>query len=546
MMTGFYNGVAGIKTATFGTDVVANNISNVNTVGFKSSTPEFKTIFAQTLNAASQNPVISQQGVGSTAQTTALNMRGGSYQHTDGVFDMAIMGDGFFGIAAPNGQTLFTRDGSFYRDVAGDIVNNSGFYLLGTAAVLTPITLSQTATQQLGAAAATLPAYTVQTGTNITLAPNGVNAQTKINLPDVLYIPPEATTNVSVQANLDSSIVEELVKVDLDTQNWIITPELGGSLNITGNLADTPQIQNPNKRDESVEVTITDANGASIIVSALSGEDGQINLSGVDASKLDLDAGDLTISAVATIKQQVPNEHHFSTDIFSPNGGKNLLKLDFYKTVPQAVDSTQWSAKATITNGDGDVISEADGEVLFNDKGALVQNTLAGLSNDGVPLAVDLGTIFDPAVPNSGYDGIKSISGSKLDLGIKKDGAPEGLLKSYAMSDNGEVLAVFDNGKQASMGKIALYHFQNDQGLAKVGETAFSATANSGAPIFFLDNDGNVIYGARLQSQILEMSNVDLGVAMTDLITLQKAFDSSSKSITTGDEMIKTAINMKR
>ena len=87
---------------------------------------------------------------------------------------------------------------------------------------------------------------------------------------------------------------------------------------------------------------------------------------------------------------------------------------------------------------------------------------------------------------------------------------------------------------------------EKNQGLSKASENTYQATANSGDPIFYTNADGEVIYGAVIRNHMLEMSNVDLGVSLTDMIVMQKMFDASSKSITTADEMIKNAINLKR
>ena len=107
-------------------------------------------------------------------------------------------------------------------------------------------------------------------------------------------------------------------------------------------------------------------------------------------------------------------------------------------------------------------------------------------------------------------------------------------------------VAEFSNGKSALVAKIAVYHFQNDQGLNKIGESLFRYSSNSGKPIFYTDKNGNAIQGTRILANKLETSNVVFATALTELIVMQKGFDASSKSITTSDQMIQNAINMKR
>jgi flagellar hook protein len=94
--------------------------------------------------------------------------------------------------------------------------------------------------------------------------------------------------------------------------------------------------------------------------------------------------------------------------------------------------------------------------------------------------------------------------------------------------------------------KVALYHFINDQGVAKVGDNLYEATANSGEPFFYKNKAGETVYGAQILANKLEMSNVDLGQALSEVIVTQKAYEASAKSITTSDEMIQTAIQMKK
>ncbi|MEH1009787.1 flagellar hook-basal body complex protein [Campylobacter concisus] len=130
MMRGFYNGVSGIKTQSFGMDVWSNNISNINNVGFKASIPEFKILINQNLVSAGSGPTSDQVGLGATKQTTALDMSNGSFQSTDNNFDLAIGGDGFFGVVDKTGKNYYTRTGTFDIDAAGNLVDTREIYSL--------------------------------------------------------------------------------------------------------------------------------------------------------------------------------------------------------------------------------------------------------------------------------------------------------------------------------------------------------------------------------------------------------------------------------
>ena len=544
MMTALYNGVNGVKTAEFGHNTIGNDIANINLVGYKSSSVEFKSLFYTALNGASKSPVNSQIGLGSTKMATSLNFTQGNLQPTDKVFDMAIDGDGFFGLVGADGEQYFTRNGDFALDVNRDMVSRNGMYLLGTTANLSSTTLGQSALNKLGVVDGNVEAYTLLVGENVEL--NSVNTQTKINLPEVLYIPATPTTKVSYAGFLNSTIDTEHQEVALNTQNLETQIDKdNNTIIIAGNLHQTPEIHYPNSVSKDVKITITDQNGKSVEATGQTLENGAF-VFGVDnaIAGLNLD-GELTYDAIAVVPQQIATPQRYTTDIWAPNGDKNILQLEFTKQVPQG-ENIAFDALVSVLSPDGEMISVTQGELRYNERGALISNTLGAINNGGANLELNLGTPYDPNIPNSGFDGLRPAEQSNPELSVAKNGKSEGLLHEYTMSDSGDILAVFDNGDIATVAKVALYHFQNNQGLSKASENTYQATANSGDPIFYTNADGEVIYGAVIRNHMLEMSNVDLGVSLTDMVVMQKMYEASAKSITTADEMIKNAINLKR
>lgn len=543
-MTALYNGVNGVKTAEFGHNTIGNDIANINLVGYKSSSVEFKSLFYTALNGASKSPVNSQIGLGSTKMATSLNFTQGNLQPTDKVFDMAIDGDGFFGLIGADGEQYFTRNGDFALDVNRDMVSRNGMYLLGTTANLSSTTLGQSALNKLGVVDGNVEAYTLPVGENVEL--NSVNTQTKINLPEVLYIPATPTTKVSYAGFLNSTIDTEHQEVALNTQNLETQIDKdNNTIIIAGNLHQTPEIHYPNSVSKDVKITITDQNGKSVEATGQTLENGAFAF-GIDnaVAGLNLD-GELTYDAIAVVPQQIATPQRYTTDIWAPNGDKNILQLEFTKQVPQG-ENIAFDALASVLSPDGEMISVTQGELRYNERGALISNTLGAINNGGANLELNLGTPYDPNIPNSGFDGLRPAEQSNPELSVAKNGKSEGLLHEYTMSDSGDILAVFDNGDIATVAKVALYHFQNNQGLSKASENTYQATANSGDPIFYTNADGEVIYGAVIRNHMLEMSNVDLGVSLTDMVVMQKMYEASAKSITTADEMIKNAINLKR
>jgi flagellar basal-body rod protein FlgG len=132
-------------------DTISNNLANVNTVGYKKETVEFRSLLYQKLqtettdNNGDPKPVIGQ--VGSGVRTGAITSRftQGNLTQTDEPFDLAIEGEGFFAVKTPNGETAYTRNGSLLFAIASDglaLTNSEGYPLLDTTG--TPIVLSGT------------------------------------------------------------------------------------------------------------------------------------------------------------------------------------------------------------------------------------------------------------------------------------------------------------------------------------------------------------------------------------------------------------------
>ncbi len=224
------------------------------------------------------------------------------------------------------------------------------------------------------------------------------------------------------------------------------------------------------------------------------------------------------------------------TGIVDAQGNKNNLQLEFTKSATQTPPGTQWDVVATTKSSDElTTYDTKTGTVNFGEYGDLLSTTLTAIDNNGTNVTIDLG---------SGYGGVVTTNGIYKSGSSITDGTVGGNLEGYSINKNGEVLATFTNGLQSSVGKIAVYHFQNDQGLDRVTGTKFSQSSNSGNAMFFKDANGNDTIGASIMNYKLEGSNVQMSTALTDLIIHQKAYDASSKCVTTADQMIQKALNM--
>ncbi|MDR2152785.1 MAG: flagellar hook-basal body complex protein [Helicobacteraceae bacterium] len=139
---------------------------------------------------------------------------------------------------------------------------------------------------------------------------------------------------------------------------------------------------------------------------------------------------------------------------------------------------------------------------------------------------------------------LQSNNGFAQSASLSADGVIEGNLERYAIDERGNIIAVFDNGKQSAIAQIAVYHFANDQGLMRIGSNQFMQSANSGEPFFYVDSNGAQL--PLVTANTLESSNVQAATALSDLIIYQRSYEGAAKAITTNDQLIQNAINLKR
>ena len=486
MNRSFYNGISGIKTHQFGIDTWADNIANQNMFGFKENLPEFENLFSQTMAVTTYNPSVNDMGLGSDVQRTSLDLSTGELIDSDRNFDTAIDGHGWYGFIG-NKQTYYTKLGSFHRDVDGNLVNDNGEYLLGTSNDSVKLAkLSDEKLQSFGQAYTKKglenpKIYTVDLDEDTPLA--NVKSQGKIKLPDLLYIPAKPTKHLTFGANLNNEVESQ------------IDPTTGNEV--------------------------------------------------------------------------AKSSDHFTTSLINADGNKNILDMTFTKLFPELKVGSKWSSEFKILKDVGkkddsvqydptkyityptddtlyEIVDNKTGSLKFDGAGALIEANIPVLDNEGTKVTLSLGTPLNPKIPNSGYDGVTAVKGLSSETKvISNDGKDEGLLHDYKIHPDGNIVATFTNGDSASVGKIAIYHFRNEQGLQKINANMFIQSNNSGKA-FFYSNDGKYINGDRILTKKIENSNVQTSVAMSELIIMQKAFDANAKSITTSDQMIQRAINMKR
>jgi flagellar basal-body rod protein FlgG len=149
MLRALYSSAAGMDSQQLNLDVIANNLANVNTTGFKRAKIEFQDLLYQTsrpagaeLGAGNQVPTGFQIGHGSRPVATARIFTNGELTRTGERLDVAIQGDGFFEVQMPDGSRAYTRDGALKMDANGRITTNEGLPLLSGFQPIPPGTTS--------------------------------------------------------------------------------------------------------------------------------------------------------------------------------------------------------------------------------------------------------------------------------------------------------------------------------------------------------------------------------------------------------------------
>lgn len=568
MMRSLYSGVAGLKTHQIRMDVIGNNIANVNTTAYKSSSMTFSELMSQTTQKASGANATT--GVGGTnakqiglgvkagAINTAITTQG-SAQSTGNPFDIMITGDNFF-VVSNGSENFFTRDGSFYVDGAGNLaMTSTGYNVMGWGVDKTTGNIKQD----------TVTALRIMSSANMTY-------------------PPEATTKANISGILDQND-KDVTSANGKTVNLNFFDARGYSYTAKFTFK---QSGGDKTNEYSLELNkILDSTGKEIDISGITF--GEQNLEQTLSSKLSLntdsykwDDATKTLQTTAT-----PPETVAELDKIFKNGAlitdkdkaeevqKNLdaiakaygyegstdefLKL--YTTGKAGQVTVQTMLENMSKNMTGaDILPKAKNEeltmtgrkfdgakVVFDkDSGKLqsINNSTTNLSTT-LNFPATMGNFSNITIDLSectNYDnkGTSTVGATSGDLDGLGTGRRLGDMIGVSIQKDGMIYASYDNGMTKLLGQIATAAFANASGLEKEGDNLYSATLNSGE----FDGIGVDITagGGYMSTGQLEMSNVDLSSEFTEMITTQRGFQANSRIITVSDTLLEELTNLKR
>ncbi len=594
MMRSLFSGVSGLKTHQTRMDVIGNNIANVNTTAYKSSSMTFSALMSQTTKQASGPNALTgvggtnarQIGLGVKAGAINTNITGqGSAQSTGNPFDIMITGEAFF--VVNNGvSNYFTRDGSFYVDGAGNLaMTSTGYNVMGWQVDPDTQNIKKdtvTALRIMDQANMTYPPEATSQATiggvidsndKDVSSPNGKSIN--LSFYDALgyqytakFVVKQSDNPHKFSLELDRIIdstgkdirdlegntldVKELVKfsdalrgIDKTTKLGMDTTAYkwnGQVLETTDTpavpLADLAQMFEANGELKALdtELTINDKDGNPITV-------GQAldNIAMVHGYE-----GSTDEFLKLGMKVETPNATTGGNDVTYVSM-KTLLFNSTSNTDPQfpKLDATNSSVEMTAYVFDGVVVSyNPDTGVFDGLNGAGATNSTFNLNLSA--LGGNFSNITVDMSQSSNYDkkGTSTLAATSGDKGGVGAGRRLGEMIGLTIQDNGMIYATYDSGMTKLLGQIATAMFANASGLEKSGDNLYSATLNSGE----FDGIGVDITadGGYMTSGQLEMSNVDLSSEFTEMITTQRGFQANSRIITVSDTLLEELTNLKR
>lgn len=568
MMRSLYSGVAGLKTHQTRMDVIGNNIANVNTTAYKSSSMTFSELMSQTTQKASGANATT--GVGGTnakqiglgvkagAINTAITTQG-SAQSTGNPFDIMITGDNFF-VVSNGSENFFTRDGSFYVDGAGNLaMTSTGYNVMGWGVDKTTGNIKQD----------TVTALRIMSSANMTYPPE---ATTKANISGILDENDKDVTSANGKTvNLNffdargySYTAKFTFKQSGGDKTNEYSMELNKILDSTGAEIDISKLKFGNQSQQKMETKVTlNTDAYKWDGKVLKTKDGTTEVANLaDIFKAD---GSLITPAddAAAQKQQKALDaiakaygYEGSTDEFLNLYITSTANKDKQLTIQDLLGNMMAGKMTDVLPADGSAIT-MEGRyfegttVVFNKDTGKLESVGGSTTNLNVNAAFSAlgGNFSDVTIDLSectNYDnkGTSTIGATSGDLDGLGTGRRLGDMIGVSIQKDGMIYASYDNGMTKLLGQIATAAFANASGLEKEGDNLYSATLNSGE----FDGIGVDITagGGYMSTGQLEMSNVDLSSEFTEMITTQRGFQANSRIITVSDTLLEELTNLKR
>jgi flagellar hook protein FlgE len=569
LLTSLFAGVSGLRNHQAMMDVIGNNISNVNTIGFKGSRVTFSDTFNQFVKAGT-NPTETtggtnsfQIGLGMKVNSIDRNWNQGTFERTGITTDLALQGPGMF-VQKSNGQTFFSRAGAFVFDAKGKLVSpQNGAVVQGKVAnadgvippgnnledivIDTNLKLPAISTTSIKWGG-NLKSNSELTRTQVVTQRGNINSSALVVAPAVApAIDTTSPSKVTVFNEYGDAFTLELTYTKTATA---VGPPASDTYTMNYNLKDADDISISSGNiaglkfvDDGTGNFLLDAASKAIFTAGVAN---RINIptSNIDftfdASTVSSNSSTATLS-VSADNNRIPNVVSGSVTVFDSLGTAHQVTLKYTKI---ADNTWTWTAAVPGTSTASGRAESTTGTILFNADGTLDPANISPNNPQMtfIPKGGANSTVIDLNF-GSGFGGITQTSSSSVVSALSQNGSPSASLSNMNIDQYGNVVGIFSNGSSKSLAQIMVATFNNLNGLISVGDNMYTAYANSGEPrIVTLGEESNTT----VQSGALEQSNVDLSEEFTKMIVSQRGFQANARVVTTADTLLQEITNLIR
>ena len=571
MMRSMYSGVSGLKTHQTKMDVIGNNIANVNTVAYKSSSITFSELMYQTTQKASGANTLTGTGgtnarqiglgVQSAAINTAISSQGAT-QTTGNPFDICITGESFF-IVSDGSANYFTRAGAFNIDSVGNLVMASnGYNVMGWGVDDTTGTIKMDTVEPLRVMSADNLTFEPEATTKAYVAgimdKNDEDAATEagrvLSLSFYDNLGYSYTGKFSIHSTMDAGVyylqLDDIMSKGTDNKMHSILEKYPGcalsdivnfGTNFDANVSFTKSVVPPafmSTDGTNISYFLEDGTAQTFTLASFTGTSKTDEAGNIKSYTYDLT--DATLKA--NMKDALMNIYGMSEADY--DALKNIT-IDTTNGTMTVNTKTVTGSRITYDTNNG-YFHDIDGDdSIILDFATTITTTDADGNTATFPMEnfddIEMDWSASNMYNNSGTSTITAVNGDKDGLGT---GRRLGNMSGITIQTNGMIYASYDNGMTQLLGQIAVAEFSNAAGLEKAGDNLYQASLNSGE----IDGVGVDITasGGYMTTGVLEMSNVDLSAEFTEMITTQRGFQANSRIITVSDTMLEELVNLKR
>jgi|SRR5208282_911740 flagellar hook protein FlgE len=574
-MPNFSVPLSGLDASSAALSTCANNLANLNTVGYKDQQIQFADLFYQNLGADGAGDPI-QQGAGVQVSSQPSNFTEGDVTSTGIDTDCAINGNGFF-VVRQDGVQSYTRAGNFEVGTDNLLETSDGQQVMGYAATNGVISSSAgLSTLALGAGIASpaVVTHNVSLTSNLdaTSAP-GATYSTQATIYDSLgaahqvtftftnedspYVPavPAQKATGTLTSNGTAPSNGDTVKVGGTTYTFETTLTASTSANqiLIGGSATVALANLVN----AINGNYLDTNGT-----AGTAGYGTLTTANGEVTAADTTPGSL-ITLTAATAGIVGNGYALTGgDTLTASGSGDLTGGGAAAAAVPAVTNA-WGYAVTLppadVSGATAPVSLATGTLVFNGDGTLQSVTptsgTASATNPTIkvpPTTTPASVFSDGANPltftwnlfnTAGTALVTQTAAASSTTSIQQDGAASGTLQSFSIGSDGTITGSFSNGTTATVGQIALASFADEQGLSRNGNNDFTPTLASGQATIGAPTSGGL---GSISGGSLEASNVDIATEFANLIVAQRSYEANARVVTTFDQVAQDTIALKQ